>query len=184
MLFSNSLHSIDTILEFKGAYFLSTDQTFKKIFSNGGALYGPEITAKIYKHLYGFASADFFNKNGSSIGLCSSTRANIVNLGFGLKYLIDFCYGDFYVGLGVLPTKLKTTDCSPFVINQQSKWACGGIAKVGAYIDLPCSFVLDLFFNYSFVAIKFDCCPNALTQPNTARLNGCWFGAGVGYRFN
>lgn len=184
LIIFSSLHCRDTILEFKGAYFLPSDQTFKTIFSNGGAIYGPEITAEIYKHLYGFVSADFFSKNGKSIGFCTPTKASIINLSFGLKYLASFCYGDFYVGLGVLPTRLKTNDCSPFVINTQSQWGCGGIVKVGAYIDLPKSFVLDLFIDYSFVNIKFNCCPNALTQPNIANLNGCWFGAALGYRFN
>lgn len=181
-----SLKAHDILIEAKAAYFLSTNHTFKKIYNHGGGIYGGEITCNLYgcENLYGFFSADFLSKKGNSIGLCTPTKVDIANLGFGLKYLFPFCYGDFYVGLGVLPTHLRTNDCSPYVIPKRSKWGCGGIAKMGAIFDLEKSYFLDVYFDYSFANVPFKCCQNQITQPRTAHLNGCWFGAGFGYRFN
>lgn len=173
----------DVLLEFKGAYFLPTNTLFRKIY-NGSAIYGPELTAGCYKNLYGFVSVDYFSKQGRSIGLCSPTKMNMLNLGIGLKYLVPFCYGDFYVGLGALPTRLHVKDGSRYVIPCRTKWGCGGVAKVGAYFDLPKSFFVDLFFDYSFATIPFPCCPTAPVQSYNAKLNGCWFGVGLGYRFH
>ena len=173
----------ECIVEFKGDYFRPTSHLFKKIY-RGGAIYGPEATVELYHHWYGFLSADFFYKRGRSVHLHTPTKVHIVNLGFGVKYLVPFCYGDFYVGLGALPTRLHTHDESPNVIIYRTKWACGGIAKVGAYFDLPHCFTLDIFCNYSFATAGFKNPPNPPTQSYSARLNGWWIGAGVGYRFN
>jgi len=183
-LISSPMHGQDFILEFKGEYFLPSNITFKQIYSNGGGAYGAQATMQLNDKFYGFVSADFFNKNGQSIGFCSPTKINMVNIGIGLEYFVPFSYGDLYAGLGILPTKLNIIDCSPFVVQNQTKWGYGGIAKLGAYLDLSKSFVLDLFFDYSFVNIKFNCCPTPITQANIVQLNGCWFGAGIGYRFN
>jgi len=60
---------------------------------------------------------------------------------------------DFYIGLGFQPVHVRTRALSAFV-PQQNKWALGGIAKVGAYIDLSCNFVLDLFIDYSFAEVS------------------------------
>jgi len=179
-----SLQAHDVLIEAKGAYFLSTNHLFKDIYNNGGGRYGGELTVKLYKHLYGFASADFLSKRGRSIGCCSPTKVNLINLGLGLKYMIPFCYGDFYVGLGVLPTHLRTKDCSAFVIPKRSKWGCGGIGKIGTYFNLSPHVLVDIFVDYSFVKIPFKCRSNQPTQSHTANLSGCGFGAGFGYRFN
>ncbi len=172
----------DVLLEFKAAYFLPTSHLFKEIY-HGSAIYGPEATVQICDQWYGFFSADFFNKKGYSIGLSTPTKVSLVNIGIGLKYFVPFCYGDFYVGLGAMPTRLHTHDESPYVIPYRTNWGCGGIAKIGAYFDVTDCFVFDLFFNYSFVKIGFSNPPAAPTVSNNARVNGCWFGAGLAYRF-
>lgn len=191
-----SAHAHDILVEVDAAYFLSTNHTFRNIYNNGGGMYGGEVTFNLdwlercgleeclCDQLYGFVSADFLSKKGHSIGLCTPTKVNIANIGIGLKYLFPFCYGDWYLGLGVLPTHLKTRDCSPFVIPKRSKWGCGVIGKIGAIFDLNKSYFLDLYFDYSYTKIPFSCCPGAITQSRDANLSGCWFGAGLGYRFN
>jgi len=175
----------DILLEAKGAYFLASNDTFKNIYGNGGGIYGAEITGKVCDSWYLFASADFFSKNGCTCIFNTPTNVSIANIGLGIKYLVPFCYGDFYVGLGVLPTHLRTFDDSPNVPFKDSKWGCGGIAKTGFFINLPCNFLLDIFFDYSFVKISCpDSCPTPFTQPRKANVSGFWFGAGLGYRFN
>ena len=188
-----SAKAYDVLLEVKGAGFIATGNKFKNIYGRGAGIGGLEVTFNAWddcgcwewlSNLYGFVSADFLSKKGNSIGYCTPTKVTISNIGLGVKYLFPFCYGDFYVGLGALPTHVSTTNSSPYVLCKQSKWTCGGIAKVGAYFDLPCSFFIDLFVDYSFVSVKPKCCPNTGVQFQKANLNGVIAGLGLGYRFN
>ncbi len=186
LLFTTSLMCRDTIVEFKGAYFRSTDCVFKKIFNKGGALFGPEVTVQLCddSNFYGFASIDFLTKKGKSIGLREKTRILLMPLGFGLKYMESkWCdWMQLYVGLGFQPVYVRTKDCSAFLPSKQSRWGFGGIVKAGTYIDIACNFVLDLFIDYSFV--KTSCKKNcAGTISRKANLSGAIFGGGIGYRF-
>lgn len=120
-------------------------------------MYGPELTFQLCDNScwYGFASVDFFHKKGHSIGLSTPTKVSLLPVGLGLKYFMPLCdeWADFYIGLGFQPVHVRTRALSAFV-PQQNKWALGGIAKVGAYIDLSCNFVLDLFIDYSFAEVS------------------------------
>ncbi len=179
----SSLTAHDVILEAKGAYFLATDKTFRNIYNNGGGIYGGELTFKMHKHWYGFASADFFRKCGKTCTFCSPTKTSITNLALGVKYMMPFDHGDVYFGLGLMPIHLKDRDCSPFVDPVQCKWGCGGIGKIGAYFDMPHNFTFNVFYNYSFAHI--GCIKHChVVEPRKADLSGSWFGVGLGYRFN
>lgn len=184
MIYACSLMSRDILLEFKGAFFRPTDSCVRDMFGAGAALYGPEVTFQLceQRNWYGFASADFLSKKGHSIGLCTPTKMYLVPLGLGVKYFVPFCYGDFYVGIGVQPVHLRTQNCSPFVREITSKWGVGGVAKVGSYFDLPCNWFIDLFINYSFAHIECDTCTDIAALK--ADVSGAVFGIGVGYRFN
>jgi outer membrane protein W len=177
----------DVILEMKGAFFQPINCTFKNIYG-GGAIFGPELTFNIFRNIHGFVSYDYFTKNGSSIGLSTPTSVNFMALGVGVKFM--GCVSDharLYAGLGFEPVYLTTKNCSSYVSPKTQKWGFGGIAKFGAYIDLPHSFVLDLFADYSFVKVSPSCCtgsPLGYIQPTKADLSGFIFGAGIGYRFN
>lgn len=174
----------DILLEFKTAYFLPTDCRVKKIYGNGGALYGPEVTFKLCKerNWYGFASVDYLSKKGNSIGSCSKTIMEIVPLAIGLKYFVPLCWVDLYAGLGFQSLHLTTKNFSPFVQRCTSQWGYGGIAKLGAYYDLPCNWFLDFFIDYSFVKVgRGKCCK---TVPIKAKIDSALFGAGFGYRFD
>lgn len=183
-LMNPSLFCTDVLLEFKVAGFFPTNSCVKKIYGKGAVLYGPEVTAQLCNtQWYGFASVDFLSKEGHSIGLCERTKMSVALLALGAKYFVPFCYGDFYVGLGFSPLHLKTRNCSPFVAPTTSKWGFGGIAKVGAYFDLPCNYFLDLFIDYNFAKVS---CQNCFASviPLKAKLNGVIVGLGLGYRFN
>lgn len=181
-----TLVSRDILLEWKTAYFLPTDSYVKDIYGKGTVYYGPEATFLLSdKHnWYGFASVDFLSKKGRSLGLSNYTKMNIVALGFGLKYFVPFCYGDFYAGLGVQPLHLKTINCFSDTVNKTSKWGVGGSAKIGSYIDLPRNLFVDLFVDYSFVKVGCDSCCTSTFIPLRANMSGCLFGIGLGYRFN
>lgn len=179
----------DVIVEFKGAGFIPTNSCFKAIYGKGAALFGPEVTFNICadRNWYGFASIDYLKKSGKSVGLCNPTTVRILPLAIGLKYFESVCCADVYAGLGFQPTHLKTTNCSPDVVQHTSQWCLGGIAKLGAYFDVRCNWVLDLFLDYSFVKAG---CPE-LCQPVDgpvtslkANISGVILGVGLGYRFN
>lgn len=176
----------DILLEFKAAYFQPTGSLFRHIYG-GSALFGPEVTFKLKNQWYGFASVDYLTKNGKSLGLRTSTHVNLLPLGIGLKYL--WCmndYSQFYAGLGFQPVYVMLENCSPYVAKNQNKWGFGGIAKIGAFVDLPHHFFLDFFVDYSFVKVPFknSVVPAGYVQPHKANVSGAIFGAGVGYRFN
>ncbi len=173
----------DVLVEGKAAAFMPTGQTFKENFSTSG-LFGFEITSKIVGNVYAFGSFDFLNKSGNTQFFQTATKVYMSNFGIGLKYFIptESCC-DLYVGLGAQPTYLRTIDSSD-VVTQHSRWGWGGIAKIGAIINLPKSFFVDLFIDYSFVTINFTNTFNAPLQSANAVLNGAIFGLGFGYRFN
>lgn len=177
--------NMDVLFEGKGAYFLASDQTFKDIYNNGGGEFGLELSAKIIKHLYGFASVDFFNKSGETLDFLNSTKLHMTNWGIGLKYFIDIAdHASFYVGLGAEPTYYYVTNKAPLVDDKQAGWTFGGIAKVGLIVDIPHDFFIDFFVDYSFVHTGNGFTPlNNNVQNNNANLNGCLFGIGFGYRF-
>lgn len=186
IIFTSSLiYGRDAIVEFKGAGFFPTNKTYKDIYGKTGT-YGLEGSVDLgFKNIYGFASINFLQQKGRSLGLSSTTKISLIELGVGLKYLLSFCYGDVYAGLGFQPVHVRTKDCSTFVRNKNTQWGFGGIAKFGILFDLPYNLVLDLFTDYSFVNAKFKCsqAPTGYVQPNTAHLNAAVFGLGLGYRF-
>lgn len=184
-----SVAARDIIVEFKGAGFIPTNSDFRDIYGKGAALFGPEITIDICdtNRWYAFASVDYLKKDGHSVGLCNDTTIRMVPLAFGLKYFQPVHCADLYAGLGFQPVRLKTTNCSPHVVHETSQWCLGGIAKLGAYVDVRCNFVLDVFANYSFVKAG---CPtlcqleSETLAPLKANISGVILGVGLGYRFD
>lgn len=184
-----SLAAREVIVEFKGAYFRSTDSRFKQIYNKGGALFGPEVTFQLCecKPWYGFASVDYLAKRGRSIGLCLPTKVRMLPLALGVKYFKPVRCADLYAGLGFQAVNLRTSNCLSGVAINTSKWGYGGIAKLGAYVDVRRNFVLDMFVDYSFVTVGRPvlCQPaNGVISPLKSHLNGAVFGVGLGYRFN
>ncbi|MDR3550863.1 MAG: OmpW family outer membrane protein [Candidatus Babeliales bacterium] len=176
----------DLILEFKAAYFLPTDSDFKHIFHKGGALYGPELTVQLCsdENWYAFASFDYFQKKGNSVGLCDETSVKLIPLAFGLKYFMPAADSfDFYAGLGFQAMNARTKNCSDFVESKLSQWGFGGIAKAGAYYYLSHNFLIDIFVDYSFVKVGKNDCDCTSVQSVKANVSGAIFGAALGYKF-
>ncbi len=187
-LLSFPLVGRNTILEFRGAYFLPIGHIFKDIY-NGSALYGPELTLQCCKegNLYAFASVNYLNTKGHSIGAQNPTTVTLLPLTFGAKYFMPlFCEKiDVYLGLGFEAMRVHTKDVLPDLVSKKSKWGFGGITKIGAYCYLPYNFLIDIFIDYSFIKAG----SNSIMQPSTgfqsikANVSGVIFGGGLGYRF-
>lgn len=114
------LEAVDVLAEAKVAYFYPTNHRFRKIYSNGGAIYGVEVSCQTWRGLYAWTSGSFFTKSGSSIGEKDYTRVTLVPLALGLKYLFPVGCSDLYIGAGILSTYLHTHDHSHFVIRNVS----------------------------------------------------------------
>lgn len=188
--FSFNSKARETILEFKGAYFLPTNSCFKDIYGNGSAMYGPELTVQLCedKNWYAFASIDYFQKKGKSLGLCNFTKVKLIPLTFGMKYFLPTCRDrvSFYTGLALVAENVRTNNCSQFVEQDQSTWGIGGIVKVGTYCYLPHNFLIDMFIDYSFVKAGSGLCKyqdSFVVQPLKANVSGALFGVGLGYSF-
>ncbi len=186
---TTSVTGRDVIFEIKAAAFVPTDCIFKSIYGKVGGLYGAELTAQICEDScwYGFCSVDYLKKDGCSIGLNTPTHVSLLPVGIGVKYMLPCCWCecvDWYVGIGFQPVHVKTIDCVANAPQNFSHWALGGVAKVGAYVDLCCDILLDLFLDYSFA--KTDCknlCQNPAAVATKADVSGVVVGAGLGYRF-
>lgn len=176
----------DTILEFKGAYFLPTNHTFRQAFDNGSAIYGPELSVQLKNDAqwYGFASIDYFQKRARYLGVLDSTRLRMLLFAIGLKYFIPVSERvNLYLGAGAEPAYVLTKSTRACVVARDSQWCIGGIGKMGAYIDMPHNFVFDIFFDYSFLRTHCGYFYGHTLTPSQANLSGAIFGVGLGYRF-
>ncbi len=177
----------NVILEFKGAYDLPTSYNFRRAYHNGNALFGPELTWQLCErnqHWHGFISIDYLQRSGRYLGICDATKLRLLPTAIGLKYFIPLTPRvDFYTGLGFQPTYVHTKNTRGLVVAKQSLCGLGGIAKMGTYIKCNHNFVLDLFFDYSFLQTKHGNFYGHTVSPTKAKLNSAIFGIGFGYGF-
>lgn len=186
VLTMGSIFARDTILEFKGACFVPTNHTFRNAYQHAAFLFGPELTVQLKNDTrwYAFASADYSKQKGKDLGLGDSTLLRMLPLALGIKYFVPVsARTHFYGGLGFEPTYFQTNMSRACVTAKEAQWCFGGIGKVGAYIDLKRNFVLDLFFDYSFLRTNKDYFYGPTQTAAKANLSGVVFGAGLGYRF-
>lgn len=172
----------DVLVEVKGSAFIPTSNLFKHIYHTSGMV-GAELTVELYKNMYGWFSVDYLSKSGHSLIGNSDTKVRYLPLGFGLKYFLPFCYGDWYVGGGAVAARIHTHDYSPFVAPTYTKWGVGGIAKVGVLFDIFCSSFIDIFVNYSAVNAHSSNTNGGLVVPHKVKVHGVIVGAGLGYRW-
>lgn len=181
-LFTLSLFGIDCLLEAEAAYYYPTSDDFREIYSGSG-IYGLELSVQSWRNLYPWISGNIFVQSSHSIGLKNNTEIFFIPIGVGLKYLYNVKFGNLYLGAGALPTYLHIHDHSHFVTRTISKWGCGGIIKSGIIINLPKSFFLNIFTNYSYIKIPYHNTWHDLVYTNSANLSGLSFGGALGYRF-
>lgn len=114
----------DTLIEIKGSGFFPTSHLFKKIYHSSGMI-GGELTVNLHDKFYGWASIDWLSKKGFSLNGHTKTKVTYLPIAFGLKYFNQFCYGDWYVGLGAVAARIHTHDFSPFVAPFYTRWGWG-----------------------------------------------------------
>lgn len=183
LLIAPALVARDVILEFKGAYALPTNSSFRDCYK-GTALFGPELTFQLVnnRNWYGFASLDYLSKKGKRLSICDSTKLKQLPLAVGLKYFVPIRdRADFYFGLGFQPIHLRTKSTRGCVVEKHGQWGFGGIAKMGTYINLPRNFVVDFFVDYSFAWT--DNIYGHTVAHSKSNIGKAIFGTSLGYRF-
>jgi hypothetical protein len=179
---TTDLAALDMFIEAKGAYFRPNSETFREIYWNRG-IYGFEYTCQIKKSIYAWTSAGLYLSSGHSIGLHHSTTLFYIPVGFGLKFMYEVGWADLYLGAGALPTYVHFRSHSAHVIERSCKWGIGGIAKAGVIFNLPKSFFIDTYTDYSFVDVDFHNTDHHKIIRRHVDLSGWSVGLGVGYRF-
>jgi len=211
---SLALQAREFLFEAKGDYYLFTNDTTKQIYKHGSGTFTAEVSAQLmdnccdnccnscWSQWYGWVSGGYLRKKGhvkDTLGNTYKTKMSLIPLGIGLKYLMPSCWGDFYLGAGLLIARIKTHDDSPFVQPNRDKWGAGFIVKGGFLWDFCNCWFVDLFADYSFIRIKFHDTTIAgpiydsqhriigsggFLEGHKANASGFGLGLGIGYRFN
>ncbi|MBX7067422.1 MAG: hypothetical protein K1X28_09340 [Parachlamydiales bacterium] len=171
------------LIEATGAYFLPTNDIYKKIYSHGSGIYGLEMSVHAWQELYAWTSVSYFSKGGRSIGEGDKTELKLVPIGVGLKYFFPIGCWDIYLSGGILASYLHLHDYSPFVIQSNSKWTVGGTGKIGVLWNLAQYFFIDAFSSYSYMKFDFDSTHGGKIVPHDVNLSGWSFGGAFGFRF-
>ncbi len=169
-------------LEEKASYFSPISHKVRDIYAKGMGMYGFELSFPIWNFIYGWTSGSYLSKVGHSIGDHSRTRVKLIPLGIGLKFMYTVDCIDFYAGVGGLGTYFHTNDQSPFVIRSTSKWAAGGIGKLGLFIRPTKVFFIDLFGDYSYMNFNFHGSSKKVVRHNV-NFSGWSVGGGIGWAF-
>lgn len=180
-----SMFSKDMILEFKGSYFLPTSSRFKECYK-GSVLFGPEFTFQLRenKNWYAFISLEYFKQKGRFLSLCDSTTLRLLPLTAGIKYFLPIhTYANFYFGFGFQSEYIHQKSRRALITSKKTWWGFGGRGKIGSYIKLPHNFIIDLFFDYSFVWTSKNNFYGHTAIPVRTNGSGAIFGAALGYRF-
>ncbi len=181
-LSTSCLQAWDSFLEAKAAYFYPTDDKFRSIYNSRG-IYGLEYTCQAWKWLYPWISTSYYSSWGKSMGFGYRTHIYFIPIGLGLKYLHSFKHADLYAGVGGLATYVHIRNHSPFVVPTTAKWGGGAIAKVGLLINLPKSFLIDIFSDYSYMKVDTRKSDHGKVIRHHVDLSGWSIGGAIGYRF-
>lgn len=168
----------------KGGYFYPLDSTTRDI-ASGGVASSFEVNVQVMGNWYAWASAGYIRMEGSTIAGEDPVTLEIVPAGLGLKYIYPIrstCL-DFYLGAGILPTYVKTTDESPFLQKIGRDFDFGGVVKGGLLFNFSSCIFLDLFVDYNVTSIHCSDASDPLTFGARANLDGLSIGGGLGLRF-
>lgn len=153
-----SLFSEEIGLSFVGrvAAFAPMSHQVKKIYGNVWADYQLEILQKITPRFQVWVGTGGFSRGGESIGDASDTTLNLMPLNLGVKLLFPACEEfHFYLGGAGCYSFLWIHDDSPYVEQDISDQAFGGLAQSGFNWRFWKNGVLNVFADYYFQKFSF-----------------------------
>lgn len=167
--------SQDINVEIRFAAFFHSSERFREIYGNVGACYQLEASTQLGNCMDGWANLDWFSDHDKSKECNTSTRVNIANISFGLKYPYRFCEKYIaYIGIGPSISGIWLKNKSQCKHERVSKVAVGGVLKTGIYYFITCNIFLDFFVDYLYQPVHFN---------RHVDIGGIKTGIGIGTQF-
>ena len=153
--------------------FFPVDNLFQEIYGIGPT-YEVEVTGDLSPSFATWGNFNAYTMNGRSLGGGDPTDILITNFSFGTKIKRTYRFVQGYAGLGCVLSGLFIDNHNTICCKKTSKFAVGGVIKLGLQRYLTRALFLDYFLDYYIQPVKFD----------TRREVGGWrTGFGLGYGF-
>jgi hypothetical protein len=183
VLLSSSLFANQYFVEVRGAYFYPTDSRTREIYSGGGSV-GLEADFQLWREMFGWAGASYFENSGNTIGGNDKTKLILVPITSGLKGIYNYA-GMFrpYAGVGIAATYVYVRTDADLLIRSNHEWGVGGVFKVGLMMTPLKDFIFDIFADYLLQTVSFDNEGHEDLVLKRADVSGFSFGGAIGYQF-
>lgn len=134
--------------DFKGMFFIPSEQAFKDIYGNG-MMYGAEISFKILNRLDAWVDGSYLTRKGELTFTKEETSLKIIPLCLGLKYFLSSRAIKFYMGIGA--GYFIFEESNP--IGNVNTGKIGFKGKIGILISITKSMFINIFSDYTFCKI-------------------------------
>ncbi len=171
------------VCEFKAGYFLFIDSEMSDIYQNGGADIQITSSWPVWRWLHLYGGVEFIIARGHSVNDHQSTSIWEIPLSLGLRGIVKaFTKINYYLTVGPRYVFVRQYNDSSFVDSRLSQSGLGGFANAGILFFPYQHWVVDLFFEYSYVQMSFST-SRSNSYASSAQVGGIVFGAGTGYAF-
>jgi hypothetical protein len=183
------VEKIPITIEARFSYFWPESQTFRNIYHNGGIDYQLTGTVPVYqgdlfslRGLNFWWAADYFQREGESIGLGTKTTIQMEPLTAGLKWIYPKTSIRPYFGAGFKYYFVQLRNSSSYVTNQ-AYFGAGFVAETGLQMFLAKYFMMDVFLAYSFKQFGSRIVSKTNVTSTWFDVGGLNVGGGMGVKF-
>lgn len=170
-------------LEVKVGYFFFTNSKMRKVYDSGGWDLQLSGSFPVWKWLELYASVEYLEKHGRTLGLHQKTSLWEVPLSLGLKPVVKIAdWAQYYAALGPRYIFVHVHNHSSSLDRTLDQNGVGGFVNTGFNFFPTRHFVVDIFGEYSYARMHFHA-SNKNLQGETAQVGGLLFGVGLGYVF-
>lgn len=157
-IFSTSVFAdFQNSVEVRAGAFFHSSSRFREIYDNVGVSYGAESNMKLSYPFDAWSNFDWYSKNGKSIGFDDSTKIQIANISFGIKYPFQLAYNITpYLGIGPSISGVWLKNKSDCVTENKARLAFGVVLKTGVYYQFSDYLYINLFADYLYQPVDFQ----------------------------
>jgi len=172
-------------VETKVSAFIPSSSVIRRIYSDVIPYYELEISKPFWNDWQVFLGVGYLSNEGHAIGCDHKTSLRLIPVTLGLKYVSRInSLIDLYAGAGACVSFLKNKDHSPFVHENISDQALGGIFKLGLIYRIKQHIFIDIFTEYLYQHFSFrHHYEDHYTIRHNLNMSGIKIGAGLGYNF-
>ena len=171
------------LLEVKGGYFLFSDSKMRKIYDRGGIDVQLSTSCPIWKWLQMYASIEYMQIEGRTLGGHEKTKIWEVPLSLGLQPVAVISPTvHYYLTIGPRYFFVHQHNYSHYLSKNVGNNGLGGFVNTGFYF-FPCKhLLLDVFGEYSYKRMHFHSHKSHVYGEKT-QVGGFVFGLGIGCVF-